>query len=175
EVEKPDLVFGLFHSGMDGGIKTDTYEENATAAVAREVPGFDIIFFGHDHQVHNEWITNSEGQQVLIIDPSCYVRNVAEAEIELTFENNLLVKKTLVEKYAAVAFFAVRGWTFCMEMVEVQVAKFSGVSTSAESLDKNMWNARNTAQVDMVSTLYHLYSLVGRYVIVVRHKRSNSD
>lgn len=95
EVEKPDLVFGLFHSGMDGGIKTDTYEENATAAVAREVPGFDIIFFGHDHQVHNEWITNSEGQQVLIIDPSCYVRNVAEAEIELTFENNLLVKKDI--------------------------------------------------------------------------------
>jgi 2',3'-cyclic-nucleotide 2'-phosphodiesterase/3'-nucleotidase len=80
---------------MDGGIKTDTYEENATAAVAREVPGFDIIFFGHDHQVHNEWITNSEGQQVLIIDPSCYVRNVAEAEIELTFENNLLVKKDI--------------------------------------------------------------------------------
>ena len=95
EMEKPDLVFGLFHSGMDGGIKTDTYEENATAAVAREVPGFDIIFFGHDHQVHNEWITNSEGQQVLIIDPSCYVKNVAEAEIELTFENNLLVKKDI--------------------------------------------------------------------------------
>ena len=95
EMEKPDLVFGLFHSGMDGGIKTDSYEENATAAVAREVPGFDIIFFGHDHQVHNEWITNSEGQQVLIIDPSCYVKNVAEAEIELTFENNLLVKKNI--------------------------------------------------------------------------------
>ena len=69
EVEKPDLIFGLFHSGKDGGIVTDTYEENATAAVAREVPGFDIIFFGHDHQVHNEWITNKEGQQVLIIDP----------------------------------------------------------------------------------------------------------
>ena len=95
EVEKPDLIFGLFHSGKDGGIVTDTYEENATAAVAREVPGFDIIFFGHDHQVHNEWITNKEGQQVLIIDPSCYVKNVAEAEIELTFKKGKLVKKEI--------------------------------------------------------------------------------
>ena len=95
EVERPDLIFGLFHSGRDGGIKTDTYEENATAAVAREVPGFDIIFFGHDHQVHNEWITNVEGQQVLIIDPSCYVKNVAEADIQLTFENGQLTKKDI--------------------------------------------------------------------------------
>ena len=95
EVEKPDLVFGLFHSGMDGGIKTDTYEENATAAVAREVPGFDIIFFGHDHQVHNEWVTNTEGKRVLILDPSCYVQNVAEAEIELTYINGHLTKKDI--------------------------------------------------------------------------------
>ena len=95
EVERPDLIFGLFHSGKDGGIVTDGYEENATAAVAREVPGFDIIFFGHDHQVHNEWITNQEGKEVLIIDPSCYVKNIAEAEIELTYEKGHLVKKNI--------------------------------------------------------------------------------
>ena len=95
EQERPDLIFGLFHSGMNGGIKTDEYEENATEAVAREVPGFDIIFFGHDHQVHNEWVTNKEGKQVLIIDPSCYVRNVAEAEIELTYTNGHLTKKDI--------------------------------------------------------------------------------
>ena len=95
EVEQPDLIFGLFHSGKDGGIVTPDYEENATAAVAKEVSGFDIIFFGHDHQVHNEWITNNDGQQVLIIDPSCWVQNIAEAEIELTFENGKLTKKDI--------------------------------------------------------------------------------
>ena len=95
EVERPDLIFGLFHSGRDGGIITSDYEENATAAVAREVPGFDIIFFGHDHQVHNEWITNKDGKRVLIIDPSCYVKNVAEAEIELTYKKGHLVKKDI--------------------------------------------------------------------------------
>ena len=95
DVEHPDLIFGLFHSGKDGGIVTPDYEENATAAVAKEVPGFDIIFFGHDHQVHNEWITNNDGQQVLIIDPSCWAQNIAEAEIELTYENGKLTKKDI--------------------------------------------------------------------------------
>jgi len=95
DYERPDLIFGLFHSGKDGGIVDQRGEENATAAVAREVPGFDIIFFGHDHQVHNEWIKNKEGKDVLIIDPSCYVKNVAEAQIELTYTNGHLTKKNV--------------------------------------------------------------------------------
>ena len=95
ETEKPDLLFGLFHSGLDSGIKTDEYEENATAAVAREVPGFDIIFFGHDHQVHNLWETNKDGGKVLLIDPSCYVKNIAEAEITLTYKKGHLTKKDI--------------------------------------------------------------------------------
>ena len=102
DVEQPDLIFGLFHSGKDGGISTPDYEENASAAVAREVPGFDIIFFGHDHQVHNEWITNIEGQQVLIIDPSCYVKNVAEAVIELTYKGDRLTNKDIEGRIVSV-------------------------------------------------------------------------
>ena len=88
ENEKPDLLFGLFHSGLNGGIHTADYDEDATEAVAREVPGFDIIFFGHDHMVHNQWITNRDGGQVLCIDPSCYVRNIAEADITLTYNKH---------------------------------------------------------------------------------------
>ena len=95
ENEKPDLIFGLFHSGLDGGINTDEYEENATESVAREVPGFDVIFFGHDHQVHNMFITNKAGEKVLCIDPSCYVTNVAEAEITLTYKDGKLSKKQI--------------------------------------------------------------------------------
>ena len=95
EYEQPDLIFGLFHSGLEGGIVDQRGEENATAAVAREVPGFDIIFFGHDHQVHNMKVKNKEGKDVLLIDPSCYVKNVAEAEIELTYTNGHLTKKDI--------------------------------------------------------------------------------
>ena len=95
DVERPDLIFGLFHSGLNGGIKTTDYEEDATEAVAKEVPGFDVIFFGHDHQVHNDFVVNKEGQRVLCIDPSCYVKNVAEAEISLTYEKGKLTKKEI--------------------------------------------------------------------------------
>ena len=94
ENEKPDLLFGLFHSGLNGGIHTADYDEDATEAVAKEVPGFDIIFFGHDHMIHNQWITNKAGQRVLCIDPSCYVRNIAEAEITLEYNK----KGKLVDK-----------------------------------------------------------------------------
>lgn len=95
ENEKPDLLFGLFHSGLNGGIKTDEYEEDATESVAKEVPGFDIIFFGHDHMVHNQWINNKDGKDVLCIDPSCYVKNVAEAEIALTYKKGKLINKEI--------------------------------------------------------------------------------
>ena len=95
DVERPDLIFGLFHSGLNGGIKTADYEEDATESVAKEVPGFDVIFFGHDHQVHNDYVINKEGQRVLCIDPSCYVKNVAEAEISLTYEKGKLTKKEI--------------------------------------------------------------------------------
>ena len=101
EVEKPDLVLGLFHSGRDGGItmpgKTpqEMIEEDASLRVAREVPGFDIIFFGHDHMQHNEWVSNTAGGQVLMMDPSCWALNVADTRIDLTFENGRLVRKDI--------------------------------------------------------------------------------
>ncbi len=105
ERENPDLIFGLFHSGKDGGITMPNgVEENASARVAREVPGFDAIFFGHDHQVHNEMITNVDGKQVLCIDPSCYAMNVAEAEVTLTTDKRgKIVKKQIKGNIISVA------------------------------------------------------------------------
>lgn len=96
EVEHADLVLGLFHSGKEGGISLpDGRMEDATAKVALEVPGFDIIFFGHDHQQHNEWITCADGSQVLTLDPSCWALNVADAQIELTYVDGQLTKKDI--------------------------------------------------------------------------------
>ena len=96
ENEQPDLIFGLFHSGMDGGIVTPELEENASQRIAREVPGFDVIFLGHDHIVHNDWVTcEATGKQVLCLDPSCNAQNVAEANIELTYRDGRLTKKDI--------------------------------------------------------------------------------
>ena len=97
EVEKADLIVGLFHSGWDGGVELpDGRLEDASVRVAREVPGFDIIFYGHDHTQRNEWVENdSNGQRVLMLDPSCWALNVADAQIELTYEDGQLAKKDI--------------------------------------------------------------------------------
>ncbi len=96
QVEHPDLILGLFHSGLNGGITMENgIEEDATERVAQEVEGFDAIFFGHDHMVHNVTLKSPGGRDVLCLDPSCYVLNVAEATIRLTFEGDRLVGKDI--------------------------------------------------------------------------------
>jgi len=84
EKENPDLLVGLFHSGTDAsyGGNSDSYlNENAVLLVAEQVPGFDIIFAGHDHRVSVNWISNSLGDSVLIIDPGSHARFAGEASI----------------------------------------------------------------------------------------------
>ena len=108
QVEQPDLIFGLFHSGLDGGLKMENgNEENATRRVAQEVEGFDAIFFGHDHQVNNIVLSSPSGSDVLCIDPSCYVKNVAEAVVRLTFDGDRLVAKAVEGKIVDVRYEAV--------------------------------------------------------------------
>lgn len=96
EHEHPHLVFGLLHSGWDGGIKMPEYDEDAAQRVAREVPGFDVVFFGHDHKVRQEWVVNTAGHRVLCLDPSCNAINVAQANITVELDQRgQLVKKTV--------------------------------------------------------------------------------
>lgn len=95
--EKPDVVIGLFHSGKEGGITTPEYEEDAAIKVAREVPGFDIVLFGHDHTQCQETVTNIAGKPVLCLDPANNATHVADVAIELTLEKKKVNgKKTYV-------------------------------------------------------------------------------
>lgn len=81
--ENPDIIVGLFHSGAEGGITTSSYEEDASLKVAREVPGFDIVFFGHDHTRHCLSVTNKTGNKVLCMDPANNAMTAAEATVIL--------------------------------------------------------------------------------------------
>ena len=93
EKEHPDVVVGLFHSGREGGIKTKDYEEDASCVVAQQVPGFDIIMFGHDHTRFNQKIKNIEGKEVLCIDPANNAMTVAQADLTLTIKNGTVADK----------------------------------------------------------------------------------
>ena len=93
QAENPDIVIGLFHSGRDGGIVTDTYAEDASLDVAREVGGFDLVLYGHDHTRHSEVVTNVDGQKVLCLDPSCNAFMVADATISIVKKKNKVISK----------------------------------------------------------------------------------
>ena len=86
--EKPDLIVGLFHSGWDRSREefqnSDTINENGSAAVAYNVPGFDIIFTGHDHKLTNEKFVNSAGDTVLILNSGSRSEKLAQADVNFT-------------------------------------------------------------------------------------------
>ena len=86
EEEAPDFIIGLLHSGMDEGIITDEYRENATRETASSVDGFDLILYGHDHASNIEMIENPSGKKILCINPGSYAHNVAQINIEFTLD-----------------------------------------------------------------------------------------
>jgi len=89
EKEKPDLLIGLFHSGVDftyNNEDEDTYKnENASQLVAEQVPGFDVVFVGHDHTGWNFKTENDVGDSVLIVGSLSKCRTIATANIEMEF------------------------------------------------------------------------------------------
>ncbi len=100
QTEKPDLLIGLFHAGLDytyNGQADTTYKnENATVLVAQQVPGFDIIFAGHDHKMVENTTVNCAGDTVYIIDANCYAKYAGVANINLQFDKKLCkYKKTI--------------------------------------------------------------------------------
>ena len=105
--EKADIIIGLFHSGWDGGIKTEEYTEDATKQVATELSGFDIIFFGHDHKEHNSIETNAKGGRVVCLNPANNAMNVAEATITITKNKNYISSKAIKSSITDVSKMAV--------------------------------------------------------------------
>jgi len=87
EKEKPDIMIGLFHSGLDytynNQDKNTVRNENAVRLVVQQVPGFDIVFAGHDHLTWNEYQTDPEGDSVLILGSKSKARELAAANIQL--------------------------------------------------------------------------------------------
>ena len=104
--EKADVIIGLFHSGKEGGITTEDYMEDASLKVAREVPGFDLILYGHDHTKHQDIITNNQGI-VVCLDPSCNALMVSDAEVKLTMIDGKVRGKQVTGKVVDVSELAV--------------------------------------------------------------------
>ena len=89
EKEHPDLMIGLFHSGWEPqeenlSENAPLGRENATKWIAENVPGFDLIFYGHDHRARAEKVLNSEGDTVYVLNSGCRGAGLAQAEVTLS-------------------------------------------------------------------------------------------
>ena len=109
--EDPDVMIGLFHAGADYSYNMQQAltpkNENASKLVAGQVPGFDVVFVGHDHHGWNEKFTNWAGNEVLLLGPTSKARNVAVAEIGLSLNKTTNhYQKTLKGELIAINDYA---------------------------------------------------------------------
>lgn len=92
ETHNPDFVIGLFHSGMDEGIITPEYHENAVRETVSAVDGFDLVLYGHDHTSNMEEIESPSGKSVLCVNPGSYAQCVAEVQVKFNLDADGKVK-----------------------------------------------------------------------------------
>lgn len=89
EKEHPDLMVGLFHSGwepQEQNLPEDAPlgRENSTKWIAENVPGFNLIFFGHDHRAKAAKVVNVVGDTVYVLNSGCRGSGLAQAEVTLS-------------------------------------------------------------------------------------------
>lgn len=101
EKEKPDVLIGLFHAGPEGN-KLDNVVENGSGDVARRVPGFDVVFMGHDHVRTCQKIINEAGDSVLLVDPANMAKVVADVTVKVVKKDGKVIRKSVEGKLASV-------------------------------------------------------------------------
>ncbi len=159
EKERPDLLVGLFHSGVDYTYNNETAEtpknENASKLIAERIPGFDIVFVGHDHRGWDFTVNNPEGDEVLILGTRNDARNVAAASVFLERTNEGLKKKISGELIEIQDFKPDEEFmkTFAGGMNEVKsfVSKKIGFFEEEISTKESMFD--NSKFIDLIHTI----------------------
>lgn len=156
--EKPDLLIGLFHAGVDytyGQQDAETpMNENASRLVAEQVPGFDIVFVGHDHEGWNEQIDNWAGHKVLLLGTTSRARDVAAATINLQLnEATHHYKKKITGEIVEMIDFApdsafIEKFTPALQQVQKYVSEPLGTITQTISSRESFFG--DAAFTDMI-------------------------
>ncbi len=87
--QKPDLIIGLFHSGVGG---EQNGGENNSMEVAVNVPGFDIVFAGHDHGLLCKKVADIDGDSVLVIDGGSRSAYLMHARVKISADGSKIVE-----------------------------------------------------------------------------------
>ena len=146
--ENPDLIIGLFHSGLENDRRPSAKHlpaENASLMVAQEVSGFDIIFAGHDHQTANLLVENPSGDSTLVLNAGPYASHLALADIHLRYNANS-------KKYEAHK----KGQIISMEGVKADSSFLYAFNVSHEKVKRYIQRivGKNTHKVEASAALF---------------------
>ncbi len=158
EKEKPHLIVGLFHSGVDptyGSPSPDSKKnENASRLVPERLSGFDLVIAGHDHEKFNLWIKDPQGKEVLLLDPMSSARAAAVAAITLVRDPQTqtwtkTIKGEIIEinKYKPDREFTA-AFQSALETVKAYVSREIGIFTETVSTREAMFG--DSAFVDLI-------------------------
>lgn len=161
EKEKPDLMIGLFHSGVEyayGNQTADTYKnENASKLVAERVAGFDIVFVGHDHHGWNFTVKNSEGKTVWVLGGRNSAIDAAVANVTMTHDEathgwDKEIKGEIVEpkNYAPDSDF-MKKFQYAFDATEKYVKQPLGYFNNSISTRESIFG--NSAFVDLIQEI----------------------
>lgn len=150
EKEKPDLMVGLFHSGVEYTYNNQDANtpknENASELVAERVAGFDVIFTGHDHKIWNMTVKNPSGGEALLMGPNNDARTAAEAGLVMNFDkaSGKWKKESAKGQVVEIKDYKPDGefmqkFTPAMEEVKAYVAKPIGTFTETISTRQSMF------------------------------------
>jgi 2',3'-cyclic-nucleotide 2'-phosphodiesterase/3'-nucleotidase len=80
-----DVVVAVVHAGLDGAASYDTVStglpsENVVGRIPRDVPGIDLVVYGHSHREMIDTVVNG----VRLMQPRAYAATVGVATLNLT-------------------------------------------------------------------------------------------
>lgn len=159
--ENPDLLVGLFHAGVDytyADQADTTYKnENASELVAKRVPGFDMVYVGHDHHGWNKYVENNFGDKVLILGGTSSARNVAVADVTFNFDStnnvwNKDVSGSIIEMkdYQPDPIFLSK-FNYAFDETQKYVNRTIGEFTSSISARESIFG--NSSFTDLIHTI----------------------
>mgnify|MGYP000730194952 CR=1 FL=1 len=94
ETEHPD-VLSAFSMPVRRGTGLTMWWKMTSADVAQKVPGFDVVFMGHDHARHCRKIVNVAGDSVLIVDPANRAGFVSDVTIRVSKKDGKVLRKSV--------------------------------------------------------------------------------
>ena len=84
-----DVVVALVHSGLEGGrMDSEGVYEDEVSMLAAQVPGLDLIIYGHDHEPACLKLAGPDGDSVLVINPGPYAQKAAVATVNVDFRGS---------------------------------------------------------------------------------------